>query len=111
MGKRGEVIVGGRGDPLLLETGEHSISPTDVSFPFPLEVTTPAPKTEAPPVHQPSSITSVTQHPRVYRAFSVSATKSPALLPATTASKTSTQQAIRPLEASYSHHTRLHEQR
>lgn len=75
------------------------------------KVTTPTPKTEAPPVHQPSSITSVTQHPRVYRAFSVSATKSPALLPATTASKTSTQQAIRPLEASYSHHTRLHEQR
>ncbi|XP_028620481.1 fas apoptotic inhibitory molecule 3 [Grammomys surdaster] len=88
-----------------LHMGEHASSSGIIS-----KVTTPTPKTEVPLVHQPSSIASVTRHPRVYRAFSVTATKSPAPLPATTASKTSTQQAIRPLEASYSHHTRLHGQ-
>ncbi|XP_052056370.1 fas apoptotic inhibitory molecule 3 isoform X2 [Apodemus sylvaticus] len=75
------------------------------------EVTTPPPKTEAPPDHHPSSLASVTHQPRLYEVFSESDTKSPELLPDTTASKTSTQQAIRPLEASYSHHTRLHGQR
>lgn len=75
------------------------------------EVPTSPPETEAPLVHHPSSLTSVTHQPRLYEAFSVSATEPPELLPATTASKTSTQQAVRPLEASYSHHTRLHGQR
>lgn len=89
-----------------LDMGEHA-SPSG----FIDKVTTPSPKTEAPPVHQPSSIASVTRHPRVYRASSETATKSSALLPATTASKTSAQQASRLLEASYSHHTGLHEQR
>ncbi|XP_076797232.1 immunoglobulin mu Fc receptor isoform X2 [Arvicanthis niloticus] len=88
-----------------LRMGEHASSSGIIST-----VGTPTPKTEAPPVHQPSSVTSVTRRSRVYREFSVTATKSPALLPATTAPKTSTQRAIRPLEASYSHHTRLHGQ-
>ncbi|GAB1285392.1 Fas apoptotic inhibitory molecule 3 [Apodemus speciosus] len=87
-----------------LHVGEHDSSSGVIS-----EVTIPPPKTETPPVHHPSSLTSVTHQPRIYEAFSVSATEPPEL-PVTTASKTSTQQAVRPLEASYSHHTRLHGQ-
>ncbi|XP_035298502.1 fas apoptotic inhibitory molecule 3 [Cricetulus griseus] len=75
-----------------------------------LEVTTSAPRTEAP-VHQPSSTIPATHYPRVPRTSSVTAAKSPTLLPTTTASKTSAQQALGPLGASYSHHTKLHGQR
>ncbi|ERE73917.1 fas apoptotic inhibitory molecule 3-like protein [Cricetulus griseus] len=74
------------------------------------DVTTSAPRTEAP-VHQPSSTIPATHYPRVPRTSSVTAAKSPTLLPTTTASKTSAQQALGPLGASYSHHTKLHGQR
>ncbi|XP_040594523.1 fas apoptotic inhibitory molecule 3 isoform X2 [Mesocricetus auratus] len=77
---------------------------------FTSEVTTSAPRTEGP-VHQHSSTIPVTSHPRVSRTSPVTAAKSPAPLPATTSSKTSVQQAIGPLGASYSHHTKLHDQR
>ncbi|XP_037067335.1 fas apoptotic inhibitory molecule 3 [Peromyscus leucopus] len=78
---------------------------------FIVEVTAPAPKTEASPADQPSSTNPVTHHPRVSRTSSVTAAKSPALLPATTPPKTSAQQALGSLGASYSHHTRFHRQR
>lgn len=89
-----------------LEMGEHA-SPSG----FIDKVTTLSPKTEAPPVHQPSTNTSVTRHPRVYGASSETPTKPSVLLPATAAFKTSARQASRLLEASYSHHTRLHGER
>ncbi|KAL1775480.1 hypothetical protein HispidOSU_028441 [Sigmodon hispidus] len=70
-----------------------------------------APSTEARPVHQPYSTIPVTHHPRVSRTSSVTAAKSPTILAATTSSKTSAQQALESLGASYSHHTRHHRQR
>ncbi|XP_051003295.1 fas apoptotic inhibitory molecule 3 [Acomys russatus] len=78
---------------------------------FTSKVTTPAPRTEAPSVRQPSSITPVTRHPRVSRTSSITAAEFAALPPATAAPKTSAQEAVGPLEASYSHHTRPHRQR
>ncbi|XP_075843960.1 immunoglobulin mu Fc receptor [Microtus pennsylvanicus] len=92
--------------PSPLHEVEHVTSSESIS-----EVTTPAPRTKAPPAHQPSSTVPVTHHPRVSRPSSMTAAKSPALLPAPTASKTSAQPALRPLAASYSHHTSLQGQR
>ncbi|CAH7197684.1 fas apoptotic inhibitory molecule 3 [Phodopus roborovskii] len=91
--------------PSWLPEAEHASSSE-----FTSEVTTPAPRTEAL-VHQPSSTIPVTHHHRVSRTPSVTTDESPALLPTTTASRTSAQQALRPLGASYSHHTKLHGQR
>ncbi|KAH0507287.1 Fas apoptotic inhibitory molecule 3 [Microtus ochrogaster] len=92
--------------PSRLHEVEHVTSSESIS-----EVTTPAPRTKAPPAHQPSSTVPVTHHPRVSRTSSMTAAKSPALLPAPTASKTSAQPALRPLAASYSHRISLQGQR
>ncbi|KAM7335876.1 hypothetical protein ACRRTK_004369 [Alexandromys fortis] len=92
--------------PSRLHEVEHVTSSGSIS-----EVTTPVPRTKAPPAHQPSSTVPVTHHPRGSRTSSMTAAKSPALLPAPTASKTSAQPAPRPPAASYSHHTSLQGQR
>nr|XP_048286617.1 fas apoptotic inhibitory molecule 3 isoform X1 [Myodes glareolus] len=92
--------------PSWLHEVEHASSSESIS-----KVTTPAPRTEAPPAHQPSSTVPVTHYPRVSRTSPTTAARSPALLPAPTTSKTSAQPALGPLEASYSHHTRLQGQR
>ncbi|XP_053463913.1 fas apoptotic inhibitory molecule 3 isoform X2 [Nycticebus coucang] len=79
---------------------------------FTSKVITRAQRTETPPVYQPSTTTLTIHHPRVSRASSVAAAKSPTLLPSTTVSKTSAQEGLlRPQTASYNHHSRLHRQR
>ncbi|CAO2636770.1 Fas apoptotic inhibitory molecule 3 [Lemmus lemmus] len=88
--------------PSWLHAVEHPSPSESIS-----EVNTTAPKTEAPPAHQSSSTVPVTHHPRVSRTSSTTVARSPALLPAPTASKTSVQPGLPPLEASYSHQTRL----
>uniref|UniRef100_A0A8C6RRJ8 Fc fragment of IgM receptor n=1 Tax=Nannospalax galili TaxID=1026970 RepID=A0A8C6RRJ8_NANGA len=75
------------------------------------KATTPVPKTEVPPIHQLSNTAPITHHPQVSRTSLVVAVESPDFLPPTTVSKTSAQEGVRPLGASYSHHTRLDEQR
>nr|XP_004663512.2 fas apoptotic inhibitory molecule 3 [Jaculus jaculus] len=78
---------------------------------FMSKVTTPAPKTKAPPAHQPSTTIPTTHHPPVSRASLVVTSKPLALLPPTTASKTSVEEKVKPLGAHYSHHPRFHGQR
>ncbi|XP_055460751.1 fas apoptotic inhibitory molecule 3 [Psammomys obesus] len=80
----------------------HQVVEYASSSEFISKVTTQAPRTEALPAHQPSSMAPVTRPPKLSRT---------SLVLSTTASKTSAQQALGPLVASYSHQTRLPGQR
>ncbi|XP_015424702.1 PREDICTED: fas apoptotic inhibitory molecule 3 [Myotis davidii] len=76
------------------------------------QVTSPAPRTEAPPAHPSSPTTPVTHRPRVSRSSAVVAAKPTTRLPSTTSSKTSApERLLRPQTDSYNQHTRLHRQR
>nr|KAF6290607.1 Fc fragment of IgM receptor [Myotis myotis] len=75
-------------------------------------VTSPAPRTEAPPAHPSSPTPPVTHRPRVSRSSAVVAAKLTTRLPSTTSSKTpAPERLLRPQTASYNQHTRLHRQR
>ncbi|XP_036200400.1 fas apoptotic inhibitory molecule 3 isoform X2 [Myotis myotis] len=76
------------------------------------QVTSPAPRTEAPPAHPSSPTPPVTHRPRVSRSSAVVAAKLTTRLPSTTSSKTpAPERLLRPQTASYNQHTRLHRQR
>uniref|UniRef100_A0A8D2DXL0 Fc mu receptor n=1 Tax=Sciurus vulgaris TaxID=55149 RepID=A0A8D2DXL0_SCIVU len=87
-----------------LQMVAHASSSESIS-----KVTTPTQRTEDPPGLHPSVTTPIIHHPQAPRASLVA--KPSALLPSTTASKTSAQEGLlRPPGASYNQHTRLHGQ-
>ncbi|XP_077013740.1 immunoglobulin mu Fc receptor [Tamandua tetradactyla] len=94
-------------------TPPWSYMPADpTSTEFISKVSTPAQKTQTPPASHLSPAHPITHRPRVSRVSSITAAKSPTLLPSTTASKTSAWvELVRSWTASHHHHTKLHRQR
>ncbi|XP_037680788.1 fas apoptotic inhibitory molecule 3 [Choloepus didactylus] len=83
--------------------------PADPTSEFISKVTTPVQRTQTPPDH---TLTPITHHLQDSRVSSVTASKTPTLLPSTTASKTSARmELLESQTASYNYRTRQHRQR